>query len=175
MENSVTEKVEIISGEYDHIMGWGVDADSENDPTYPMKKYTGDDHRRLNYQRPPLQEKNIEVLRSNERPTITAVFGTSTPPKGLSGMLRRYAFRFSEGNWGHWLALMLADRINVAEGFLGDLSRGRLPNPIAERGLKSEWKHNRPRFVRKIVTGVIVVSALTATIIALRKRRTTLL
>jgi hypothetical protein len=24
-----------------HINGWAIDADPENEPTYPMKKYTG--------------------------------------------------------------------------------------------------------------------------------------
>src|SRR3954463_10171092 len=97
-------EVEITSTppEYAHIKGWGIDANAENDPTYPMKKYTGDDHRHLNYKRPPQQTINVEILKSNERPVITAVFGTSTPPSGISGMLRRFAFRFSEGKWWHW-------------------------------------------------------------------------
>src|SRR5687767_2833276 len=73
-----------IPNEHAHIKGWGIDADRENEPTYPMKKYTGDDHRRLNYERPEQQPVNIEILQSNERPHVTAVFGTSTPPSGLS-------------------------------------------------------------------------------------------
>jgi hypothetical protein len=34
---------------YKNIPGWGIDADPENEPTYPMKTYTGDDHKRSNY------------------------------------------------------------------------------------------------------------------------------
>src|SRR5690349_6448345 len=92
-----------IADSYKHIEGWGIDAVPENDPTYPMKHYTGADHDRLNYERAPQQKQDIELLKSNERPTITRVFGTSVPPSGLSGMLRRFAFRFSEGSSGHWL------------------------------------------------------------------------
>src|SRR3954464_5066556 len=76
----------------DHIPGWGIDADPENDPTYPMKHWNGADYERFNYEKPPQQPQHIEVLHSIERPGITRVFGTSTPPKGLSGSLRRYAF-----------------------------------------------------------------------------------
>ena len=105
-----------------NITGWGVDADPNNEPTYPIKKYTGDDHRRLQYTRPTLQIPTVEILHSNERPGLPAVFGATLPPRGLSGMIRRFAFRFSEGSWGHWLPLMLADRVNVVEGIVDDLS-----------------------------------------------------
>ncbi|MDB4920735.1 hypothetical protein [Mucilaginibacter sp.] len=37
--------------DYKKIPGWGMDADLENEPTYPMKNYTGDDHNRINYER----------------------------------------------------------------------------------------------------------------------------
>ncbi len=101
--------MEHIPENYSHIKGWGVDADPKNEPTYPMKKYTGDDHLRLDYIRPVQQPVNVEVLHSNERPNVTATFGTPNPPSGLSGMIRRYAFRYSESSYGHWLPLLLAD------------------------------------------------------------------
>jgi hypothetical protein len=151
-----------IPNEHAHIKGWGIDADRENEPTYPMKKYTGDDHRRLNYERPEQQPVNIEILQSNERPHVTAVFGTSTPPSGLSGRLRRFAFRFSEGSWGHWLPLILADRVNMVEGIVDDLKKGHVPNIIEERGWKAEWKYNRQGVIQKAVVAV----AITATIVA---------
>jgi len=143
-----------------NIIGWGIDADPDNNPTYPMKHYTGADHDRLNYERAPQQSQTIEVLHSNERPGLTRVFGTSTPPSGLSGMLRRYAFRFSEGSSGHWLTLLLADRINVVEGIIDDLAHGHVPNIFAERGWKAEWKYNRAGAVKTIAVGVAVTSAL---------------
>jgi hypothetical protein len=54
--------------DYSHIKGWGVDANDDNEPTYPIKDYTGDDHNRLKWNRPELQEQKEEVLQSNERP-----------------------------------------------------------------------------------------------------------
>ncbi len=154
--------------DYSHIKGWGVDADPKNDLTYPMKNRNNGEQQGYSWKRPPQQPVNIEVLHSNERPDVTAVFGTATPPSGLSGVLRRVAFRFSESNYGHWLPLVVADRVNVVEGVLGDLTHGHIPNVLAERGLKAEWKHNRNSLVRRILIGAAVTTAATA---YLRSRR----
>jgi hypothetical protein len=133
-----------------NVKGWGIDADPENEPTYPMKKYTGDDHKRLNYERPPQQTETVEILHSNERPNLTAVYGTSAPPSGLSGMMRRHAFSYSENHYGHWLTLMMADRVNVVEGIIADIKRGHFPNIFAEKGGKAQWKYNRKAMVAKV-------------------------
>jgi hypothetical protein len=138
-----------IAERYKDIPGWGMDADRDNDPTYPIKRYTGDDHQRLNYERAPQQEVDIEVLQSIERPTITRVFGNSTPPKGVSGAIRRYAFKYSESNALHWMVLLMADRVNVVEGIISDLRRGILPNLWIEKGWRAEWRTNRSGVIRK--------------------------
>ena len=144
------------------IEGWGVDTDPKNDPTYPMKNRNDGEHAGYSWERPPQQPIAVEVLHSNERPDVTAVFGTSTPPSGLSGVIRRIAFRYSESSYGHWLPLMLADRVSVVEGVLSDLKHGQVPNVFAERGWKAEWKHNRTRLVRRILVRVVLVSAAVA-------------
>ena len=144
------------------IKGWGVDADPKNDPTYPMKRRKDGEHSGYSWERPLQQPITVEVLHSNERPDVTAVFGTSTPPSGLSGVLRRLAFGYSESSYGHWLPLVLADRVGVVEGVLGDLKRGQVPNVFAERGWKAEWEHNRTSLVRRILVGVALVSAAVA-------------
>src|SRR5215207_6835644 len=141
------------------IKGWGVDADPKNDPTYPMKHRTDGEHAGYSWERPPQQPITVEVLHSNERPDLTSVFGTSTPPAGLSGAICRMAFRYSESSYGHWLPLMLADRVSVVEGVLGDLEHGHVPNVFAERGWKAEWKHNRTRLLRRTLVGVVLISA----------------
>jgi hypothetical protein len=163
-------KVRNVTNEHAHIKGWGVDADRENEPTYPIKKYTGDDRRRLNYERAEQQPVNIEILHSNERPGVTAVFGTSSPPSGLSGMIRRFAFKFSEGSWGHWLPLMLADRVNVVEGIVDDIKQGHIPNFMAERGWNAEWKYNKTGLIRKAMIGAAITAAV-VTLITLKNRR----
>ncbi|HEX9979817.1 MAG TPA: hypothetical protein VGB50_04540 [Flavobacterium sp.] len=158
-DNNVSDRA--IAERYKDIPGWGIDADPKNNPTYPMKKYTGADHDRLNYEKPPQQTINIELLKSIERPQPSHVFGTSTPPSGLSGVIRRFAFKYSESTYAHWVPLVLADRINVIEGILDDLKHGIIPNIFAEKGMKADWKHNRPAMVRNVVIGVIAITALT--------------
>lgn len=152
------------------IEGWGVDADPNNNPTYPMKHYTGADHQRLAYERSQQQMPREEVLHSNERPGITRVFGTSSPPSGLSGQLRRFAFRFSEGSSAHWLTLLAADRVNVVEGIVDDLRHGHIPNIIKERGWTAEWKYNRKGVIQKVAVGAVVTTAL-VTLLILRNRK----
>lgn len=151
--------------DYTKIKGWGVDSDPKNDPTYPMRLRANDDHKGYSWKRPPQQSVNIEALHSNERPNITAVFGVSAPLSGLSGMLRRLAFRYSEGSFAHWIPLLIADRVNVVEGVVSDLAHGHVPNIFAEKGLRAEWKYNRKRTALRIViaafTAATIVGALT--------------
>lgn len=141
------------------IPGWGIDADPENDPTYPMKEWNGADHQRFNYEKPEQQPIDVEVFHSIERPGVTRVFGTSTPPKGLSGIIRKYAYKYSESTYAHWVPLVLADRIGVVEGYIDDLKHGIITNPFAERGWKAEWKYNRKGFVQNVAIRVAVATA----------------
>jgi hypothetical protein len=160
-----------IGKDFSHIKGWGIDADPKNDPTYPMKPHRTDaEQTGYSWERPTLQLETVEVLQSNERPNLTAVFGTSTPPSGLSGMIRRYAFKYSEGSWGHWIPLLLADRVNVVEGVIDDLRHGHVPNIFAEKGWKAEWKHNPKGLVTKVATTVLVATALVALVTRRNKR-----
>ncbi len=151
------------------VTGWGVDANPENDPTYPYRDRSKDEGLTKDWQRPPQQGSDVEILQSIEHVRRPAVFGTASPPRGLSGVIRRLAFRWSESNWLHWLLLMGADRINVVEGVAQDLSRGKVPNIPAEMGAKSEWAHNKKGFFIK--TGIVVgVSAGIAALLWSRSR-----
>jgi len=154
------------------VIGWGVDADPRNDPTYPMRDISRDDKGGMNWTRPTLQPQSVEVLQSTEHNRRSAVFGTSTPPAGLSGAIRRRAFRKSEGKWSHWLMLLLADRIDVVQGIGDDLRRGRLPNIPAEMGIRSELRYNMPGFTRKVIVAgaVLTVSALAFRVWSERRR-----
>jgi hypothetical protein len=156
----LSERMRQMAEKYKHINGWGIDADPRNEPTYPMKHYTGADHQRLDYNRPPLQPVDVEVLHSNERPNVTAVFGNTVPPSGLSGMIRRYAFRFSEESLKHWFTLVLADRINVIEGLLEDIKDRHVPNIFSEMGWRADMKHNKKALVKKVAVMALVTAAL---------------
>lgn len=137
-----------------HIQGWGADLDPKNRPGYPMER-TPPRLEGVHWDQPEQQPVNIAVFHSTERPHITPIFGTSAPPKGLSGKIRRLAFKLAENDIRHWLLLLFADRVNVIEGIGEDLRSGHIPNVFSEMGIKAEWKHNRAGLARKAV----VVSA----------------
>lgn len=144
-------------GNYSHIKGWGIDFDPRNDPTFPIKKRNNEEQQGYAWQRPPLQEETVEILKSVERPNLTAVYGTSSPPSGLSGAIRRIAFKYSESSYGRWLPLVLADRVNMLEGVAQDIAKGHLLNIAKELGLGAEWKFNKKAFISKsIVAGLAI-------------------
>lgn len=153
------------------IKGWGIDADPNNNPTYPMKKRTDEEQEGYSWQRPPQQPVDVEVLHSVERPNITAVFGTSVPPSGLSGMIRRFAFKYSESSYGHWVPLMLADRINAVEGIIDDISHAHVPNIFAERGYSADWKYNRTEFILKTAAAAAISAGIVALLMPKKKKK----
>jgi hypothetical protein len=150
------------------IRGWGVDANTNNDPTFPIRHREDLETRGLTWTRPTQQDSDVEILQSIEHDRRPAVLGTSTPPSGISGMIRRYAFRRSESDWLHWLLLMGADRLNVVEGVIEDLGNGHVPNIAAEMGARAEWKYNKRGFITKTA---VLAGLATATILVIRARR----
>lgn len=151
---------EKLSQQLAHIKGWAVDANPRNDPTYPIRSRFDEDNQGYSWERPPQQAESQEILQSNERPNLPSVFGTSSPATGLSGMLRRYAFRFSEGRFRHWLLLLLADRVNVVEGLAEDTLSGKVPHCLDERGFNVEWRHNRTQVIECAVMGAVAIGVL---------------
>jgi hypothetical protein len=154
-------KARTILADTSRIPGWGVDAEAKNDPTWPMRDRSQDDSPGRNWISPVAQPQDIEVLMSIEHNQRPAVFGTSAPPSGVSGQIRRLAFKASESRWTHWLLLMFADRINVVEGVLEDIGHGRLPNLVDELGVKAAWKYDRSAFLRR-AGGAALAAALIA-------------
>lgn len=156
-------------GKYAHIKGWGIDASTKNDPTYPIKKRNNAEHEGYSWERPAQQAESVEILKSVERPNLTAVYGTSSPPNGLSGKIRRYAYKYSESSYGRWLPLILADRVDMVEGVIDDIKQGHFPNVIGEIGLMSEWKHNRKTLLKNALIGALAAGAIMALASALRE------
>jgi hypothetical protein len=141
------------------IKGWGADIDKKNRPAVPMERTPP----RFIHQHEgqiEQQAETVEVLVSPERPGITPIFGTRQPPSGISGMIRRAAFKTTENDIRHWLLLLLADRINVVEGVVDDLAHGKVPNVLGEMGIKAEMKHNPAGLVKKaFIAGAVVGTA----------------
>lgn len=131
------------------IVGWGADSDPNDRPAVPKERTPPRDIH-PSYATPEQQVPRIPVLVSKEHKGLTPVFGTSTPPRGLSGLMRHFAFRYSEGDLRHWLILLAADRVDVVEGLVDDLVHLRPPNVIKELGWYAELRHRPVRGVLKI-------------------------
>ena len=140
---------------YAHIPGWGADRVKADRPGVPMER-TPPRLDGVHWDRPAQQAETVEVLHSTERSGLTPVFGTTLPPKGVSGMLRRFGFRFSENDVRRWLVLLAADRVDMVEGLFSDVARGHVPRVYQEMGGRAELKHNPAGAARKAATAVAV-------------------
>lgn len=121
------------------IHGWGVDLNPQDRPAVPKENFNPEGTG-AHWDFPERQPEHWPREMSPEHKFLTPVFGTSCPPKGLSGVIRRYAYRYSEGRLTHWLLLIGADRVDVLESRVTSLLRGRPDNPLTESGIASEWK-----------------------------------
>ncbi len=124
------------------IPGWGADLDPADRPSVPKLRYdpgaTG-----AHWDVPERQEEKRPRERSVEHAGLTPVFGTSCPPKGLSGVLRRHAYRrYSEARAAHWVILLAADRVDAWESHLVSFASLRPDNPVTETGVLSELSHH---------------------------------
>jgi hypothetical protein len=127
------------------IPGWGVDLNPADRPSYPKEvmQDTG-----AHWEFPERQQPRGFREKSTEHKFLTPVFGTGQPLSGLSGLIRRYAYTYSEGRTAHWLLLMLGDRVDVLESRCSAMLRGKPDNPITETGVLAEFRNGayRTRF-----------------------------
>jgi hypothetical protein len=123
------------------IPGWGVDLDPNDRPSVPRERFdptlSG-----AHWDFPERQPEKWPRERSIEHKFLTPVFGTACPPKGLSGAIRKYAYKaYSEGRAAHWLLLAAADRVDATESHLRSFATLRPDNPLTETGVRSELTH----------------------------------
>lgn len=125
----------------DRIPGWGADLDRSNRPAVPMER-TPPRLEGVHWGDPVPQRSDVEILQSTEHFRRPPVFGTSVPPRGVSGWIRRRAFRHSENDLRHWLMLHFADRVDVVESLATDARRSprvRSAAMIAGATLAAAW------------------------------------
>lgn len=133
------------------IPGWGADLDPKNRPSVPRERFDPD-ATGAHWDFPERQEEKWPRERSIEHKFLTPVFGTSTPPRGLSGGIRRLAYRrYSEGRVAHWLLLIAGDRVDAVESHVRSLASGRPDDPVTESGVLGERRRRpfRSRFGRR--------------------------
>jgi hypothetical protein len=124
------------------IPGWGADLDPADRPAVP-REHVDPGLTHEHWRVPAEQPQAWPRERSIEHGQLPPVFGTSCPPHGLSGAVRRLAYRrFSEGRAAHWLLLLAADRVDVVESVTSSLLHGRPENPLVGSGLRAELHYD---------------------------------
>ena len=120
------------------IPGWGADLDPRDRPAVPKMQYQHD-LTGARWDFPERQPERAPRERSIEHRFLTPVFGTTCPTRGLSGVVRRVAYRrYSEGRAAHWLLLIAADRVDAVESHLRSFLTLRPDNPVTQTGVLSE-------------------------------------
>jgi hypothetical protein len=124
------------------IPGWGADLDPRERPSTPKLQFQ-DDLTGARWEFPERQPEKWPRERSIEHAFVTPVFGTAQPPRGLSGVIRKFSYaRYSEGRLAHWTLLVLADRVDAWEHHLQSFLTLRPDNPITQTGIRGEFTHN---------------------------------
>jgi hypothetical protein len=103
----------IMQGLHSQTMGWGIDGRREDRPGVPHElppQRIGNAHWAA-----PEQQRSAPPSVVEKGRGITPVYGTAVPPRHLSGLIRRVAYRVPEYRPRRWMLLMLADRIDVLE------------------------------------------------------------
>ena len=102
----------------DGVDAHGVDASPERRPGVPMtaepRPAAG-----AHWRRPERQRGSEDHPHHAGLERATPVVGTAQPLRGVSGLIRRRAYRIPEHYARHWALLMLADRVDVLEDRLG--------------------------------------------------------
>jgi hypothetical protein len=101
------------------IPGWGADLRPEARPGVPMEREPA-----AGVQAEPPPQRGVPAVHSVTM-RMTPVYGTTLPPRGVSGAMRRAAYKIPEHRPSHWLLLLVADRVDVVEHLLLDLTRPR--------------------------------------------------
>jgi hypothetical protein len=162
---------EHVPADFRTINGWGADLDPANRPSFPKELPSTVTTVRGEVRE--WQQPTHRIHVSNEHPDLTPAFGDSCPPKGLSGLLRDYAYEYGEGANRRWLTLMLADRIDIIEHLITDAFRGRPDNWVREKGWTTRFfTKSDNRLQRKhILTGLAVAGAVAAGFMLTRAMR----
>jgi hypothetical protein len=125
------------------IPGWGADLDPRDRPSVPRELQPDPARTGAHWEFPERQPEKWPRERSIEHAFLTPVFGTSCPPRGVSGVIRKLAYaRYSEGRAAHWLLLLGADRVDAIESHLRSFATLHPDNPITETGVLSELSHH---------------------------------
>lgn len=156
-----------VPRDYRMIPGWGLDLDPRNRPMVPMELPS--DVTNVRGEVRHWQVPHDKVHMSTEHPNLTPVFGLASPPRGLSGAMRNYAYRYSEGTNRHWMTLTMADRVDVFESLIGSLFTGKPDRYIKEKGWTAGMKYGRGEMRPGLLKVMALVGAVALGVALLRE------
>jgi hypothetical protein len=111
-----TTSIEIGQTSYaPDVPGRGADVRPEHRPGVPMYREPPRPLPGAHWREPERQPPRTDLTKRMELDTLTPVFGTAQPPRGLSGAIRRAAYNIPQHCARHWMLLFLADRVDVIE------------------------------------------------------------
>jgi hypothetical protein len=94
---------------------YGSDLPGPSRPGVPMETQPRPLTPTVHWRDPERQPPNPRVTKRRELTQLTPVYSSALPPRGISGVLRRAAYRIPESHPQHFMLLMLADRVDVLE------------------------------------------------------------
>lgn len=97
---------------------WGADREPGSRPGVPMETLPPHALPGSDEPSPPQQVERTRVFKDPLK-MLPPVFGTAEPPKALSGLIRRLAYRYPDHLTRRWMLLLLADRVDVMEHMMG--------------------------------------------------------
>lgn len=101
------------------------DANVDRRPGIPKENRPLRPVARSHWREPERQSSDgMELLTEPSRLTPAATFGTRQPPRGVSGVLRRWAYTHPDYHARRWMLLIAADRVETFEHRLREPSLG---------------------------------------------------
>lgn len=101
--------------------GWGADHSPFERPGIPQESHPPQPLASAHWLVPE-QQATTEPPLVGRGLALTPVFSTAVPVRGLSGALRKWAYRIPDYRARRWLLLMVADRVDVLEHRPGRLA-----------------------------------------------------
>jgi hypothetical protein len=150
MSMSTTKDTSVIPGATSASQTPAVDADPSQRPGVPMELDPPRPAGAAHWFEPERQRDPGNVLKRKGLAELTPVFGTSVPPRGLSGIMRRAAYEIPEHYTSHWFVLLLADRVDVLEDRIARALPIVLPIAagVAALAMIPKRRHRRLRWLR---------------------------
>jgi hypothetical protein len=122
----------------------GTDLDVSRRPGYQSHRAVGP---WPNTRYPPERQPGEPASPLHGRPgkTMPPVFGTSCPPHGISGAIRKVAYGYPDHLARHWVMLLFADRVEAVGPRARRLLKYGLPVLVAGGAFGSRWRRQHSR------------------------------